>query len=483
MSDEADGTSDVHMPRPVLHFTPERNWMNDPNGLVWVSGKYHLFYQHNPQGIDWGNMSWGHAVSTDLTSWTELDVAIPCTETESVFSGSAVVDHQDSSGLGDGSVPVVACYTAVDQSGIQAQALAVSRDEGATWERFEGNPVLDRGSHDFRDPKVVDTSAVPGGAPWTMVAVEANDHELHVYTSHDLRKWTWASVFDAPTPHPGVWECPDLVPLAFDGGTCWVLVLSVNTEDPGHPQGSAMYWLPGEFDGERFVPRDGSTWTLLDRGRDFYAGVTFANAPDGRRIMVGWMSNWQYAREVPTAPFRGAQSVARELSLREVGDAPVLLQRPVIAPGALGPVETWRPSGRDEVESSWDLSTAAVVTMRLPGEAEGTARLSLVLGADAVAQITVDLAEHVVTFVRPQPRSVSMPATYESTRTMPIAPGPDGRALDLVIDAHLVELFAGDGESVMSHQVFGSPGPWRLRLALDIPTPVEVDIRRAMAAD
>ena len=241
--------------RPAFHYSPARNWMNDPNGLVWYDGEYHLFYQHNPLGTEWGNMSWGHAVSADLRTWEELPVAIPYTAAEEVFSGCIVVDHANTSGLGSAAEPpFVALYTSVDTStGLQAQSIAHSSDRGRTWSRYAGNPVLDLDSSDFRDPKVF---WYADGGYWVMVVMLAAERIVQFYRSDNLIEWAHLSDFGPLDSTAALWECPDLFELPVEGDgpeeTRWVLVVSVN---PGAPAGgSGTRYFLGDFDGKCFTP-------------------------------------------------------------------------------------------------------------------------------------------------------------------------------------------------------------------------------------
>jgi fructan beta-fructosidase len=304
--------------RPQFHFTPERNWMNDPNGLFYYKGKYHLFFQHNPKAIVWGNMSWGHAVSTDLYNWQELPVAIGCTDTTGIFSGSAVVDHDNTSGFGTtDNPPIVAIFTEHqnDESN-QSQCLAYSLDEGATFTKYADNPVLNINEKNFRDPKV---QWIDG--QWIMTVALASEFKISFYSSPDLKSWKHLSDFGPSAEIGGVWECPDLIQL----GEKWVLLVSLN---PGGFQiGSGTQYFVGQWTGTEFIADD-TTTRWLDYGRDNYAGVTFSNAPDNQKIFLGWMSNWHYATKVPTDPWRSAMTLPRQLSLR--GDR--LVQTPIAHP-------------------------------------------------------------------------------------------------------------------------------------------------------
>ncbi len=289
--------------RPRVHFTPQKNWMNDPNGMVFHKGVYHLYFQHNPQGDRWGNMSWGHATSTDLLTWTEQPLAIPQTfddqgrPIESIFSGSVVVDENNTSGFGDGTnAPLVAIYTSAyepahpTRAGLQAQSLAYSLDDGYTWTKFEGNPVLDRNSANFRDPKVFWYDG-PGGAYWVMVAVEALDHKVVLYKSADLKNWEHLSDFGPANSTGGIWECPDLFELPVDGdpnNTKWVMVVNLNPGAVGG--GSGGQYFVGEFDGTTFTSES------TEGAQSTPAGRVFAGFDDG--TFDGWTlgnepGNWK----------------------------------------------------------------------------------------------------------------------------------------------------------------------------------------------
>ncbi|MBC2662334.1 glycoside hydrolase family 32 protein [Novosphingobium flavum] len=335
--------------RPAYHFTPPARWMNDPNGLVYLDGRYHLFYQYHPDSTLWGPMHWGHAVSPDLVHWTDRPVALAPDALGMIFSGSAAVDRTNSAGLAgelarQGSKPpLVALFTyhneAVKQAGglPERQGLAYSTDSGETWLKYSGNPVLrpGAGQRDFRDPKLL----WHGASKSWVVTLAAGDH-VAFFGSSDLKTWHPLSRFSTQhRPSDGVWECPDLIPIRVAGTsrTKWLLLHSVN---PGGPNGgSATRYIVGDFDGTRFSPdplfaraiaRDGPRW--LDWGRDNYAGVTWSGLPDDqdRVVLIGWMNNWDYADKVPTVSWRGAMTLPRELTLhRDVRYGYVLRTAPV----------------------------------------------------------------------------------------------------------------------------------------------------------
>lgn len=302
--------------RPKFHFTPQKGWMNDPNGMIFLNGQYHLFYQHYPDATVWGPMHWGHATSKDLVDWTHQPIALFPDSIGMIFSGSAVLDRNNTSGLGrNGIAPLVAIFTQHNMPGekagrldFQNQSIAFSLDEGKTWTKYAGNPVLKTPNiKDFRDPKVIWHAPTQ---KWIMNLAVA-DH-IEFYSSPNLIHWTKESELGkGQFAHGGVWECPDLLPFKVNGHTVWVLLVSMN---PGGPNsGSATQYMVGDFDGHRFKPFSTQTkW--MDYGPDNYAGVTFSNLGE-RNILIGWMSNWNYANLVPTEKWRSALTVPRELNL------------------------------------------------------------------------------------------------------------------------------------------------------------------------
>jgi fructan beta-fructosidase len=302
--------------RPRFHFTPKQGWMNDPNGMIFLNGQYHLFFQHYPDGTEWGPMHWGHATSSDLVQWKEQPIALYPDSIGMIFSGSAVLDKNNTSGLGrSGIAPMVAIYTQHNMPGekagrtdFQNQSIAYSLDEGKTWTKYAGNPVLKTPNlKDFRDPKVIWHEPTQ---KWIMSLAVA-DH-VEFYSSPNLINWNKESEIGKNLfAHGGVWECPDLLSFKVNGQTVWVLLVSMN---PGGPNsGSATQYIVGDFDGHTFKPYT-TDIKWMDYGPDNYAGVTFSNVGD-RNILIGWMSNWNYANVVPTEKWRSAMTVPRELSL------------------------------------------------------------------------------------------------------------------------------------------------------------------------
>ncbi|GAB3657770.1 glycoside hydrolase family 32 protein [Echinicola sediminis] len=304
--------------------------MNDPNGMVYLDGEYHLFYQHYPDSNVWGPMHWGHAVSKDMLHWEHLPIALYPDSLGYIFSGSAVIDHDNTSGLGEnGQPPMIAIFTYHHNEQGQSQGIAYSNDKGRSWTKYENNPVLKSpGIPDFRDPKVSWYDQGDGSGKWIMTL--AVKDRISFYSSPDLKEWTHESDFNPDwAAYGGVWECPDLFTLPTpDGEQKWVLLVSIN---PGGPNGgSATQYFTGEFDGKAFTA-EGNQVKWIDYGADNYAGVTWSNIPqeDGRRLFIGWMSNWQYANVVPTSAWRSALTLPRKLELVSFEERTILASRPV----------------------------------------------------------------------------------------------------------------------------------------------------------
>lgn len=296
--------------RPVYHHTPAYGWMNDPNGMFYKDGVWNLYFQHNPYGSQWENMTWGHSTSTDLVHWKYEGDAVEPDALGTVFSGSAVVDMENTSGFGKGAV--IALYTSAGES--QTQSLVYSTDNGKTFHKFEGNPVITSNVPDFRDPHMFWNEDIK---KWNMI-LAAGQH-MEIYSSDNLKDWKYESSFgEKYGNHGGVWECPDLMKMKVRGTDKekWMLICNIN---PGGPfGGSATQYFVGDFDGHKFTcdsKPEVTKW--MDYGKDHYATVTFDNAPEGRRVAIAWMSNWQYANQVPTQQYRSGNSIPRDLGLFE----------------------------------------------------------------------------------------------------------------------------------------------------------------------
>ncbi|MBT2565155.1 glycoside hydrolase family 32 protein [Arthrobacter sp. ISL-85] len=462
--------------RPALHYAARNTWLNDPNGLIFHEGVYHLYYQNNPLDNVWGNMSWGHATSTDLLTWTEHPVAIACNETEDIFSGSIVYDRNNTSGFGTGSTaPLVAIYTSAYKQvsahhGIQAQSLAYSLDGGYTWTKHTGNPVLNRGSADFRDPKVFRYQS-DAGSYWVMVAVEAQEFQVVLYKSHDLKSWELLSSFGPANATGGVWECPDLFPLPVDSdpdNIQWVLTVNLN---PGGPNnGSAGQYFIGDFDGTTFTsattvteglqdPARLGDYQWLDWGRDYYAAVSFSDAPDGRRLMIGWMNNWQYANEIPTSPWRSPMSLVREVSLQSAAGSWQLVQQ---AAGDLAPHAGHSPSFNLAAVEISDgqhiLDGAAGSVQRIdlsvaPGTAE---EFGLIVRGNRTqgTRIGIRPTDSRIVVDRRESGQTDFHETFASIDTAPIQATNGSYELTIYVDHCSVEVFAQGGQITLTELIF-----------------------------
>lgn len=422
--------------RPSYHYAASANWLSDPNGLVHHRGEWHLFYQYNPQGEDWGHMSWGHAVSRDLARWEELPPALVDDDQFMIFSGSAVIDHENTAGFGADAM--VALYTGAAE-GHQAQCLAWSIDAGRNWTKYPGNPVLDLGLADFRDPNVF--WHAPSGR-WIMVVVLSNEHCARLYASHDLKAWEPLS--DIPgTGAPGsVWECPLLIELPVEGEaeSRWLFKVDVLHGAPGS---GALYQV-GSFDGTRFVP-DHADWLLADLGRDFYAAIAWHTPRDaaGRPLWIGWMGNHAYQGRLPRQGWRGAMSLPRRLSLVRRSGRLVL---------------------RQTVEAAAVAGVAAVACTA--GHVPQAARLllpdagdfALVLSDDEGRLLMVERRGAQVLVTRRDPASPFLDAVC-SARVA------DAGALELWLDAGSLELMGDDGAVALSlqHRMVGETLALRLR--------------------
>ena len=495
-NDCAEKSRDANGPaRPAFHFTPPTGWMNDPNGLVFYDGEYHLFYQHNPHGDIFGPMHWGHAVSRDLVNWTQLPTALHPDEHGQIYSGSVVVDWKNSSGLGtaDGLPPLVAIYTyhhADREKGgrgdHQTQALAFSNDRGRTWTKFEGNPVLgnEKNQADFRDPKVFWHKAT---SKW-IKALAVGDH-VGFFASMDLKEWAFLSAFGEGLHTAGnVWECPDLFPLtAPDGGEKWVLIVSVN---PGGPQGgSGTQYFIGDFDGTEFtldtefsklLERFGTMW--LDWGGDNYAGVTWSDIPeaDGRRLFIGWMSNWLYAQTKPSSGWRGAMTTPRELSLARAGGAVLLAAKPVQE------LARQMPPRKSIIANKSDYSASSAISFE-PGEFTIAGRLH----PHSSAVISIELRNRSGEWTKigfnaggrnfyckhhvPGENEL---AKFKSSERRPMPRYADSSEFDLrfLIDRNSVELFADGGVSVFTETFFPVADYEEIRFLAENTSSDEVEI-------
>jgi fructan beta-fructosidase len=438
--------------RPQIHFSPQKNWTNDPNGLVWFEGEYHLFFQYNPFGDVWGHMSWGHAVSRDLLHWQELPVALSEEDGIMIFTGSVVADARNTSGFCTGGKPcMVAVYTGHSTGhspGLQTQNLAFSNDRGRTWTKYSGNPVLNLNRAEFRDPHVFWHA---GSGRWIMAVSLPDDHKVRIYGSADLRKWEYLSEFGPAGTTAGQWECPALLELPVDGDTHqtkWVLKIGLN---PGGLQGgSGEQYFVGGFDGTTFVndnPSALSLWT--DYGKDCYCALPFNDLPSTRApVMLGWMNNWQYANRQPTSPWRGQMTIPRELALRTFPEGIRLVQKPVEALASLRGKAGNRPKGSSfEIQTALEIEGAAEAGWKLKGK-DGSYTL---IGYDSRKEgVFLDRTHSgLVTFNEHFP-----------TRTAAPLPRPNGvLAFHIIVDRNSIEVFADDGRIAITNLVFPTAQP------------------------
>lgn len=444
--------------RPQFHFSPKAHWMNDPNGMVYDKGTYHLFFQYYPDATVWGPMHWGHATSTDMVHWQEQPIALYPDSLGYIFSGSAVVDVNNTSGFGkNGKVPLVAIFTHHNMKmekqksdKFQYQSLAYSLDDGKTWTKYAGNPVLPNpGIIDFRDPKV---RWYEPQKKWIMTL--ATKDRVTFYSSTNLKNWSKESDFGHDQgAHGGVWECPDLFPLTHNGKTVWVLLVSIN---PGGPNGgSATQYFVGDFDGKRFSPYSNKLkW--MDYGTDNYAGVTFSNIAN-RTILMGWMSNWQYATVVPTDPWRSANTVPRDLGLTEVNKELYLTATPV---KELDGLNRQTVSLKNlAVTGQYDLTPktkndAGLFTLKLT--TQNVTDFSLVLANDQGNEVVIgfDKAANAYYIDRTKSGKTDFEKGFAKRHMAPRLSTESKISLTLLVDVASVELFADNGLSVMTDIFF-----------------------------
>lgn len=444
--------------RPAFHHTPLYGWMNDPNGMFFKEGMWHLYYQYNPYGSKWQNMTWGHSTSADLINWKHLPNAIKPDGLGAIFSGSCSIDKENTAGRGNDAV--IALYTSAGTS--QMQSLAVSTDNGTTFDVYPGNPVLTLES-EARDPKIFWNETT---REWNMVLAHALDREMLFFTSRDLKTWTPQSAFGRGLgAQEGVWECPDIFELPVEGSDerKWVLLCNIN---PGGPfGGSATQYFIGHFDGKTFTAdtdAEGSVPTKwLDYGKDHYATVSWSDAPQGRRTVIGWMSNWQYAAEVPTTQYRSANTLPREMGLFRAADGRIYARctpspeldglRGKLMQKATGMVigEKKRsfalPAANDgicEVQVDFDAKKASTVVMELANKS-----------GDKVL-MTYDAGARTLSFDRRLSGIVDFSESFPAVTVAPSREAEGNISLRIFVDRSSIEVFGNDGRFVMTNLVF-----------------------------
>lgn len=454
LSDTFD-TANTEKFRPAYHHTPAYGWMNDPNGMFYKDGVYHLYFQHNPYGSTWGNMNWGHSYSTDLVHWTYAGDAITPDAWGTVFSGSAVVDKDNSAGFGRNAI--VAFYTSAKPTpwgDAQMQSIAYSTDDGKTFTKYDGNPVITSTARDFRDPKVFWYAP---GKHWVMML--AVGQEMQIWSSADLKDWKYESSFGAKQgAHGGVWECPDLVELPVEGTKekRWVLICNIN---PGGPfGGSATQYFVGTFDGKKFTNQFPTKTKWMDYGKDHYATVTFSNAPDGRCVALGWMSNWQYAAVVPTKQYRSANTIARDLTLYRQGGDLLLKSAPSKeiekARSTKKSVPQFNVSDSYEIASLLDGNDGAYeIEMEIKNNGAEKIAFTLQNAKGENVMMYYDTATRQFVMDRSNSGETSFSPDFPAMTVAPAADVDDIR-LRLFVDRSSIEAFGDGGKFVMTNIVF-----------------------------
>jgi fructan beta-fructosidase len=446
--------------RPQFHFSPPKNWTNDPNGLVYHNGEYHLFFQYNPFGNEWGHMSWGHASSTDLIHWKNLPVAIPEQKNFMIFSGSAVSDIHNSSGLAKNKeIPIVAMYTAHTDSN-QSQHLAYSLDNGKLWQQYAQNPVIDLHKKDFRDPSI--SWYAPGNC-WLLAVSQPVEKMVSFYSSNNLKEWKWLSNFGPAGDTTGVWECPDLmqVPIANEEGKKkWVLFTSQNT---------AMQYFVGEFDGTKFINETPVDKIFRpDYGPDYYAAIVYHEVPESKNpVAIGWVNNWKYANDIPTNPWKGAMSLPRKLSVKKINNEWILLQEPLSSVQSLR-LSPWQTknvvvnkeeilpleSTQCEIDISWKPSPNSVSGVRLAAGKEKP----FIIGYDSKKnKLFIDRSDA-------GEKSFNVNYALLSRYATKLLLQDDMLHLHIFFDNSIVEVFANDGEAVLTAQIFPDPSDNKISL-------------------
>lgn len=443
--------------RPVYHHTPAYGWMNDPNGMFYKDGVYHLYFQYNPYGAVWGNMHWGHSTSTDLMHWKFEGCAIVPDAWGAIFSGSCVVDHENTAGFGKEAV--VAFYTSAKSTpwgDIQMQSMAYSLDNGKTFTKYEGNPILTSSEKDFRDPKVFWYAP---GKHWVMIL--AVGQHMEIYSSVNLKEWKKESEFGAMQgAHGGVWECPDLVEIPVEGTRekKWVLICNLN---PGGPfGGSAAQYFVGSFDGKKFVNESPTQTKWMDWGKDNYATVTWNNAPDGRCIALGWMSNWQYANNVPTRQYRSANTLARDLTLYREGQELYLKSTPSSevkkARGKKVSIPSFKVSEKHEMVNLFEEKQGAY-EVEIVIQNTGASKIAFCLLNDKGEKVSMyyDLNRKQFVMDRSESGKVDFSKDFPAVTVAPVNVDKE-LTLRLFVDRSSIEAFGEDGKFVMTNLVFPS---------------------------
>ena len=427
---ESFDTTNHEQYRPLYHHTPAYGWMNDPNGMFFKDGVWHLYFQHNPYGSQWENMTWGHSTSTDLIHWTFQGDPVQPDAWGSIFSGSSVVDKNNTAGFGENAI--VALYTSAGEN--QTQSMAYSTDNGKTFTKYDGNPIITSNVPDFRDPHMFWNEDIK---KWNMIL--AAGQQMNIYSSDNLKDWKFESSFGAEYgSHGGVWECPDLMKMKVRGTDKekWMLVCNIN---PGGPSGgSATQYFVGDFDGHKFTCESKPEVTKwMDYGKDHYATVTFDNAPNGRHVALAWMSNWQYANQVPTMQYRSANSIPRDLGLFEYKGNTYCSVTP-----------SEEITAARSKKPSKSLSEACEMVVNLKGDA--TITLSNSKGEKVV--MTYKAKDETFSMDRTLSGKTDFSSDFAAITTAPVY-GKMNK-LRIFIDKSSIEVFDNDGKMAMTNLVF-----------------------------
>ena len=413
--------------RPIYHHTPAYGWMNDPNGMFYKDGVWHLYYQYNPYGSQWENMTWAHSTSTDLMHWENQGEVIQPDALGTIFSGNSVVDKENTAGFGKD--VVIAFYTSAGNA--QTQSIAYSTDNGMSFKKYANNPIITSDVPDFRDPKVFWNDDLK---QWNLIL--ASGQQMNIYSSKNLKDWKYESCFgEEYGNHGGVWECPDLLKI----GDKWVLICNIN---PGGPfGGSATQYFVGTFDGHKFTCESKPEVTKwMDYGKDHYATVSFSNAPNGRIVVLPWMSNWQYANQVPTQQFRSANGLPRDVSLYNYNGEEYVSVKP--SPEVLNAFEQ-KASGRFQMASYLEVTNIK-------------SNASIVLSNDKDEYVTMVYDGKNGTFSMDRTQS-GLTEFHNDFKSKTIAPTNGTiKGMQIFVDRCSIEAFDIDGKVAMSNLVFPS---------------------------
>lgn len=437
--------------RPQFHFSPKKNWTNDPNGLVYYKGLYHLFYQYNPFGNVWGHMSWGHATSKDLIHWNHLPVAIPEENGVMIFSGGCVADINNTSGLGkNGKAPLVAIYTGHIENTNQSQHLAYSLDDGITWKKYDKNPILDLNKKDFRDPKIF---WYEPKKYWVMALMLSAEFKMQLYSSKNLIDWKLLSEFGPIGDTNGVWECPDLTQVPIEGQPGkkkWLLQMSMN---------ETMQYFVGEFDGVKFTNENPADKIYRpDYGPDYYAAICYGQLPKNHLpVSIGWVNNWDYANDIPTSPWKGAMSIPRTLSVRKTGNEWILIQKPVEKIKSLRQLAY---SGKNRIIEAYislgETSQQCEIEVEIKPNAGSVTGVRIAKGYDSYLEFGYDTEKKILYLDRTKLANKSFNKNFEKLNRYETPYTLTGSTIKLQIffDKSIAEIFVNGGERVFTAQLF-----------------------------